>query len=389
MRKICIVTGSRADYGLLSGLISVISDSEDFQLQIIASCMHLSSEFGFTYREIEGDGYVIDEKVEMLLPGDDAVSVSKSIGTGVIAFAEAYKNLDPDLVVILGDRFEALAAAQTAMIANLPIAHIHGGEITEGAIDESIRHAITKMSNLHFVSTTQFKKRVIQMGELPSRVFISGAPGIDNIKKLDSISKQECEEMLNFQLSDTNILITYHPLTIDNSLSIKGIDNLLLAMELISEAKFIITYPNADAGGRVIIEKLKLFSDANSDRVLFIESLGYERYLKTLQHINCVVGNSSSGLIEVPSFNIPTVNIGDRQKGRTRGSTVIDCDESVDSIVKSVRLALSDSFKAKCLDQVNPYGEGNASNIIIETLKNIDFAKIVRKPFHHIGEYKL
>ena len=331
MRKICVVTGSRADYGLLSGVMSAISDSNDFHLQVIASCMHLSEDFGFTYKEIESDGFVIDEKVDMLVPGDDAISVSKSVGNGVIAFAEAYVRLNPDLVVILGDRFEALAAAQTAMIANLPIAHIHGGEITEGAIDESIRHSITKMSNLHFASTAQYAQRVIQMGELPSRVFISGAPGIDNITKMDIISRQECEKMLDFRLSETNILITYHPLTITNSAS-NGIDNLLSAMELLSDAVFIITYPNADAGGRDIIEKLKLFSDANPDRVLFIESLGYERYLKTLQHIDCVVGNSSSGLIEVPSFNIPTVNIGDRQKGRIRGSTVIDCDESVDSI---------------------------------------------------------
>ena len=388
MRKICVVTGSRADYGLLSGVMSAVSDSNDFHLQVIASCMHLSEDFGFTYKEIESDGFVIDEKVDMLVPGDDAISVSKSVGNGVIAFAEAYVRLNPDLVVILGDRFEALAAAQTAMIANLPIAHIHGGEITEGAIDESIRHSITKMSNLHFASTAQYAQRVIQMGELPSRVFISGAPGIDNITKMDMISRQECEKMLDFRLSETNILITYHPLTITNSAS-NGIDNLLSAMELLSDAVFIITYTNADAGGRDIIEKLKLFSDANPDRVLFIESLGYERYLKTLQHIDCVVGNSSSGLIEVPSFNIPTVNIGDRQKGRIRGSTVIDCDESVDSIVRSVRLALSDSFKAAWSEEVNPYGEGNAAQIILEALRNIDFTQVVRKPFHHVGEYQL
>ena len=386
MRKICVVTGSRADYGLLSGLMSAISDSKDFHLQIIASCMHLSAEFGFTYKEIESDGFVIDEKIEMLVPGDDAISVSKSVGTGVIGFADAYERLDPDLVVILGDRFEALAAAQTAMITNLPIAHIHGGEITEGAIDESIRHAITKMSNLHFVSTEQFAQRVIQMGELPSRVFVSGATGIDNITKMELISRQECEQMLNFQLSDTNILITYHSVTIPNSVS-NGIQNLLSAIEFLPDATFIITYPNADAGGRAIIEKLKSFSKANSDRVLFIESLGYKRYLKTLQHMSCVVGNSSSGLIEVPSFKIPTVNIGDRQKGRTRGATVIDCDESISSIVRSVRLALSTSFKSTLSEVINPYGKGKATQIILETLKITDFTNIVRKPFHHVGGY--
>ena len=309
MYKICVVTGTRADYGLLSGTISALNSSNDFELQIIASCMHLSAEFGFTYKEIERDGYVINEKIEMLCPGDDALSVSKSMGNGVIAFAAAYAKLKPDMIIILGDRFEALSAAQTAMISNIPIAHIHGGEITEGAIDESIRHAITKMSNLHFVSTLEFKRRVIQLGELPERVFVSGAPGIDNIKKMPQITKQKCEEILNYKFSKRNFLVTYHPLTI-GSFKKDFIDNLLIALNNFSDVGIIFTGSNADVGGKFITKKLKLYASQNGSRVMFSESLGYDKYLKTLQHVDCVIGNSSSGLLEAPSFKIPTINIG-------------------------------------------------------------------------------
>ena len=263
---------------------------------------------------------------------------------------------------------------------NFPIAHIHGGEITEGAVDESIRHAITKMSHLHFVSTPKFAKRVVQMGELPSRVFVSGAPGIDNIMNMPPISKKACEQLLNFPLSEKNFLVTYHPVTIP-TVPDKGVDNLLLALEKFPEANLIITSPNADAGGRVIINKLKAFADANPKRTLFVESLGYERYLKTLQHMDCVIGNSSSGLIEAPSFKIPIINIGDRQKGRTRSLAVIDCDDSLDSIVQAIETSLSETFKSTAEKSINPYGQGKAAETIVDTLKKIDFNQLLRKPF--------
>ena len=238
MRNICVITGTRADYGLLSGIMYAIKSSDEFELQIIASCMHLSEDFGLTYKEIERDGYIINEKIDMLLPGNSTLSVSKSIGKGVIAFADAYERLKPDLIIILGDRFEALSAAQTAMIANIPIAHIHGGEVTEGAIDESIRHAITKMSNLHFVSTLEFKKRVIQLGEQPDRIVVSGAPGLDNIKNMQKISKKKCENILNYKFLKRNFLITYHPETIQSSAEV-CIDNLLIALNHFPDAGII------------------------------------------------------------------------------------------------------------------------------------------------------
>ena len=380
MRKVCVVTGTRADYGLLSGLMRELKNDSDFELQVVASCMHLSSDFGYTYREIEQDGFYIDAKIDMLVSGDTPASVTKSIAFGVSKFTDAFSLLVPDLVVILGDRFEALAAAQTAMMLSFPIAHIHGGEITEGSVDESIRHAITKMSHLHFVSTSEFEKRVVQMGELPSRVFVSGALGIDNIKNMSPISRKACEKLLNFSLSDKNFLVTYHPVTIPTAPD-SGVDNLLLALEKYPEVNLIVTFPNADAGGRVIINKLKKFSDANPERVLFVESLGHKRYLKTLQHMDCVIGNSSSGLIEAPSFNIPIINIGDRQKGRTRALAVIDCDDSADSIVQAIETSLSEEFKSMVEKSINPYGQGNAAEIIIETLKKIDFDQLLRKPF--------
>jgi len=383
MRNICVITGTRADYGLLSGIMYAIKSSDEFELQIIASCMHLSEDFGLTYKEIERDGYIINEKIDMLLPGNSTLSVSKSIGKGVIAFADAYERLKPDLIIILGDRFEALSAAQTAMIANIPIAHIHGGEVTEGAIDESIRHAITKMSNLHFVSTLEFKKRVIQLGEQPDRIVVSGAPGLDNIKNMQKISKKKCENILNYKFLKRNFLITYHPETIQSSAEV-CIDNLLIALNHFPDAGIIFTGPNADVGGNLIMEKLKNYASENSPRVTFFNSLGYDKYLKTLQHIDCVIGNSSSGLIEAPSFKIPTINIGDRQKGRIRASSVIDCDETVDGIIAGIREGLSDTFKYKLRHNINPYGDGNAAKIIMQTIKEIKFNKLLRKPFYDI-----
>lgn len=384
MRKVCVVTGTRAEYGLLSGLMNALQDSADFELQIIASSMHLSPEFGLTYKDIESDGFYIDAKVEMLLSGDSSVATCKSMGLGLISFSDAYQLLLPDIVIILGDRFEALVAAQAAMILKIPIAHLHGGEVTEGAVDESIRHAITKMSNIHFVATAEFRQRIIQMGELPERVIISGAPGIDNIKRITEVDKSAIEKNIGFELGETNFLVTYHPVTLASAAVDNSLDNLFAVLDSYPEAKIIITFPNADAEGRGIIKQLKAYSSANKGRVLLVESLGFTNYLRVLPHMDCVIGNSSSGLLEVPSFRVPTVNIGDRQKGRLRAESVIDCGTSAESIHAAIERALSDLYKKSIKHVKNPYGEGNAINIIVETLMNTDFSSLIRKPFYDI-----
>jgi len=383
--KICVVTGARSEYGLLFPIIKKIGQDSELELQIIASAMHLSPEFGLTSNEIEQDGFRIDYRVDMLLSGDTKSAICKSVGLGVIGFSDAFTNLKPDLVMILGDRFEALAAAQAAMMFRLPIAHIHGGEITEGAMDESIRHAITKMSHLHFCSTEEFRKRIIQMGENPCNVICSGAPGIDNIKNLELLSKVELEKSLNVDLSRRTFLVTFHPETLSELSAEDQVKGLLAALALYEDVQVVITYPNADMFGRTILEKLKSFACEFSGRVCLTESLGYLRYLSILQFTDLVVGNSSSGLIEVPSFAVPTVNIGDRQKGRVRAKSVIDCKNSKEDICRAIELGVSKSFRDSIADVENPYGEGNAADIIISTLKCINPLSLTKKPFFDIG----
>jgi UDP-hydrolysing UDP-N-acetyl-D-glucosamine 2-epimerase len=382
MRKLCVVTGSRSDYGLLSGIIGKINNSKEFELQIIASAMHLTEEYGYTYKEIESDGFNINSKVEMDITGSSTDKIAKSIAKGISGFTDALLSLKPDLVIILGDRFEALAAAQTAMIMKIPIAHIHGGEVTEGAVDESIRHSITKMSNLHFVSTESFKNRLIAMGEQPNRIFISGAPGIDNIKNMINISKEDLEKKLNFKFGKLNFLITFHPVTLSLTKDEQEISELLEGLDYFDEAKIIITFPNADSNSDHIISKLKKYASKNAHRILLVESLGYKRYLQTLKYIDCVIGNSSSGIIEVPSFKIPTINIGDRQKGRPQAKSVINCVNNKEAIIESVKSALSDDFKNQIKSIENIYGKGNSSKIIISTLSKLNFNDYIRKPFY-------
>lgn len=379
-----MVTGSRAEYGLLYWLMKDIQQSTELELQVIASAMHLSPEFGLTYQQIENDGFVINEKIEMLLSGDTSVSITKSIGLGTIGFADAFQHLEPDLVVLLGDRFETLAAAQAAMIAKLPIAHIHGGEVTEGAVDESIRHAITKMSQIHFVATNEFRKRVVQLGEQPKNVFVSGAPGIDNIRRMQLLDLHEFEQSINFKLAKQNFLVTYHPVTLAESADSNSITNLLLALEEFPQAKVIITYPNADAEGRHLIEQIKTYAEKNKERVYLSPSLGQLRYLSALQHVDAVIGNSSSGLLEVPSFKKPTINIGDRQKGRLKAGSVIDCGESTDSIVKAIEIALSDKFSEITTHVNNPYGQGRAVDFILNAITHADLKSLIRKPFYDV-----
>lgn len=384
MRKICVVTGSRAEYGLLSGLMKAIQDAPDLILQIIATNMHLSPEFGLTYKEIEADGYHIDKKVHMLLSSDTANATAKSVGLGTIGFADAYEDLKPDLVVVLGDRYEIISAVSTALFYKIPVAHLHGGEITEGAYDDCIRHAITKMSHLHFTSTEEYRKRVIQLGEQPDRVFNVGAIGIENIKKVPLMSKKELEDSMGFRIGDKCLLVTYHPVTLVDESAEWQSRNLLEALDEFPEYNVIFTMPNSDTNGRIIMQAIREWVLRNSQRSIAFKSLGLKRYLSSLQYVTAVIGNSSSGIIEVPSFGLPTLNIGDRQKGRVAADSIYHCAPNKNGIVKGLKTILSEEFRLKSKDVLNPYEGNNTIGQIFDVIKNYPLDSIVRKSFYDI-----
>ena len=383
-RKVCIVTGTRAEYGLLYWLMKEIQADEALELQIIATGMHLSPEFGLTYKEIEND-FKIDKKVEMLLSSDTAIGISKSMGLAQISFAEKYEELEPDIVVVLGDRYEIFSAVSAAMIARIPIAHLHGGETTEGAFDEAIRHSITKMSHLHFTATEDYKNRVIQLGEQPNRVFNVGGLGIDNIVKLNLLPKQEFEKSINFKLNKSNILITFHPVSLEKSTAHKQFNELLLALDEQKNTTLIFTKTNSDTDGRIINQMIDGYVQKNTDKAVCFTSLGQLRYLSALQYMDMVVGNSSSGLIEVPTFKKATINVGDRQKGRIKASSVIDCLPIKKEILKAFKIALSKEFEGVLQYVENPYGGGGASSKIKSIIKNIDLTGIVKKSFYDLS----
>lgn len=382
MRKVCVVTGSRAEYGILKTLMQAIKDDPQLCLQIIATNQHLSKLQGETYREIENDGFVIDYKVPMAddQASDCANTIAKSIGRGITGFADAYETLKPDILVILGDRYEMLAAASAALIYRIPIAHLHGGEITEGAFDDSIRHSITKMSHLHFTSTDEYRKRVIQLGEQPDRVFNVGALGVENIHKLNPMSRKEIETSLNFELTDKCFLITYHPVTLSTLSNETQVLNLLKALDDYRDFHIIFTYSNSDTDSQIIIRRIREYVDHNSDRCIFIPSLGQRRYLSILNHVNAMIGNSSSGIIEVPSFGVPTLNIGDRQKGRIAASSVINCGYSTDDIRKGIAKALS--YTSSETD--NPYDKEGTCDAILKVIKTYPLDNIVQKQFYDL-----
>ena len=383
-RKICVVTGTRADYGLLQGVMQYIKDGEATMLQIIATGTHLVEEFGHTVDQIEGDGFSVNKKIDMLLASDTPVSISKSMALAQIGFAEAFDELAPDVIVVLGDRYEILSAASAALISGIPLAHIHGGEVTEGAIDESIRHAVTKMSHIHFAATIDYKNRIIQMGENPDHVFHVGAPGLDHIDTLDLLDTQELSKTLQFSLDKPYGLVTYHPVTLPEQSNLDALNELLSAIDNLPDMQFIITYPNADTFGRQLIERLKDYSQNNS-RLLLSQSLGQLRYLSAIKNSTFVLGNSSSGIIEAPSLGKPTINIGDRQKGRVAAESVIHCKEDRDSILNAINFALSSEGQAKAQNIVNPYRKGNASAQIFKHLLEINLQKVKRKPFFDIS----
>jgi UDP-N-acetylglucosamine 2-epimerase (non-hydrolysing)/GDP/UDP-N,N'-diacetylbacillosamine 2-epimerase (hydrolysing) len=385
-RKICVITGSRAEYGLLYWLIREIGEDPELELQIIVTGAHLSPEFGLSYKKIEEDGFNINEKLEILLSSDTAIGMAKSLGLGIIGFADVLQRLQPDILVLLGDRYEILAAAQAAMLARIPIVHIAGGEITEGAVDESIRHSITKMSHLHFVAAETYRKRVIQLGEDPTRVFNYGSTGLDNIKRISLLDRQELEKELNFELGKIYFLVTYHPVTLEKS-SDDGVRELLTALNDYPDAHVIITGSNADRGGRIINDMLESYALKNKERVLLCKSLGQLKYLSALKHCHVVIGNSSSGIIEAPAMNKATVNIGSRQQGRLKADSIIDCKETRQDIIKAIDRALSAEFQAKIAEVQSLYGNCDASGRIKEELKHTNLTNIVKKRFYDIEFY--
>lgn len=384
-RKICIVTGTRAEYGLLYWLMKEIQGDPSLELQIVATGMHLSPEFGLTYKKIEEDGFTINEKVAMLLSSDTPVGIAKSIGLGVIGFADAIARQKPDIMVVLGDRFEILAAAQAALVARIPIAHIHGGETTEGAIDEAIRHAITKMSHFHFTAAEPYRRRVIQLGEAPERVMNYGAPGHDNIKKLKLLNRAAFEKAINFSLGKMSFLVTYHPVTLSDARPAQSFKELTNALDQFPEAKIIFTKANADTAGRTINYNIEKYVEQNPQRAKVFTSMGQLLYLSAVKNADIVIGNSSSGIIEAPSLLRPTVNIGQRQQGRLKADSIIDCAEKERAIVAAIKKGLSMEFKKVLKVTKNPYGSGNASLKIKEFLKKASLENILMKKFYDVN----
>lgn len=381
--KITVFTGTRAEYGLLFWLLHDIKNDPELDLQLLVSGTHLSPEFGNTFQQIETDGFQIDEKVEMLLSSDSAVGTVKSMGLGIIGFSEALSRLNPDLLIVLGDRFEALAVAQTALIMQIPILHIHGGEITEGAFDDSIRHAITKLSYLHATSTDESRQRVIQLGESPDRVKNVGAIGLEHLNRLTLLTLEKVSQTLNFKIKKPYFVVTYHASTYGEENAIASFTALLDALNQFQTYQIILTYPNADEGGREIIKKIEYYAQINPLRVFAIPSLGQLRYLSLISQCVAVIGNSSSGIIEVPAYDVPTVNIGSRQKGRIAAKSVINVAPITSDIIAAINVAITKSYKHEGEVIDHPYGDGDVSRKIIKMIKSLKY--IPSKVFYNIN----
>lgn len=384
MRKICFVTGTRADYGIMTRLMKEISHSPEACLQIIATNMHLSPEHGMTVNEIIADGFCVDARIDSLLSGDSPASTVKSMGLVEIGIADAYSRLRPDLVVILGDRYEMLAAASAALIFRIPIAHLYGGETTEGAYDDCIRHAITKLSSLHFTSTEPYARRLIRMGEDPKNVFYVGSLGVESIRNEKVMTLQELENAIGFSLGDKYVVATFHPVTNQPGEERKQASALLESLdEIIKQGwKVLFTMPNSDTGGRTVAALIREWAAKNKDSVFAVSSLGRLRYYSALKHASAAVGNSSSGLIEVPSFGIPTLNIGDRQKGRAHGTSVLNCPAEKEAILKGLHTVLSDEFRHDAISATNPYEKAGTLETILDKLLHHPLPST--KSFHEI-----
>jgi GDP/UDP-N,N'-diacetylbacillosamine 2-epimerase (hydrolysing) len=386
MRKICVYTSGRMDYGLLRGVMKEIQASNNLELQIIASGMHLSSEFGKTVDEMIEDGFHPHEKVEILLSSDTPVGICKAMGLAMIGYGEAIQRLQPDIIVLLGDRFETFCMAAAAQVCRVPIAHIHGGETTQGAIDEAFRHSITKMAHLHFASCEPYRQRIIQLGESPERVFNVGALGVENIKKMSIMSRQELFESIGFNLDEPYFVVTFHPVTLEKGASGIQFKNLLHVLEQFSDRKVIFTKTNADTDGRVINEMIDRFAERHSERCMAIESLGMKRYLSAVKYAQAVIGNSSSGILEVPAFKVPTVNIGDRQKGRIHAESVIDCIPESQAIKAAILKSFDPLFRSSLQSLQNPYEKEGTAAEIRNVLEMTDFENILKKSFYVFNE---
>lgn len=386
MKKICIVTATRAEYGLLKPIIDKIYKSEMAELKLVVTGMHLSPEFGLTYKEIEEDGYPIEQKIEMLLSSDTSTGITKSMGVALMGFSDYFSSNRPDIIVILGDRYEMLMAAVAAMIARIPIAHLYGGEKTEGAVDEAIRHSITKMSHLHFTATEEYRKRVIQLGEQPDRVYNVGALGVENARKVSLLSKEELEHQIGFHFSKPTIMVTYHPVTLEMLTARAQFADILSVVDSHKEISVVFTKANADTDGRIINQMIDDYVKENSDRCVAYASLGQRKYLSALQYVDAVLGNSSSGLIEVPSFHIPTINIGDRQRGRVCAESVISCRNTAQEIDRALQRALSAEFRKSLTVMQNPYEKEGTSDKVVEIIGNVlDNGIEMKKSFYDIS----
>lgn len=383
-RKICVVTTSRAEYGLLFWLMRSVKKDEKLELQIIVSGAHLMEKFGNTERQIKNDGFDINEKFEISLTSEKLVDVTSAMSKALIGFSKAFKRLKPDIIVLLGDRYEILSAATSALIEGIPVAHIHGGEITEGAFDDAFRHSITKMSHLHFTSTEVYKRRVIQLGEDPGSVFNVGGLGIESINRIVFLSKEDLEKSLNICFAKRNLLITYHPVTLNYDSSGKDVKELFSALDELENTNLIFTLPNADPGHEKIIKMINDYTGKKPDNRFVFKSLGQQRYLSALKYVDCVIGNSSSGIIEVPSFKKATINIGDRQKGRIAADSVINCKPGKKSITDAINKIYSDDFQDLLNKVKNPYDSGNSSEKIHKILKSVNLNNILKKKFFDI-----
>ena len=385
-RKVCVITGSRADYGLLRWLLQGIKEHEGMALQLVVTGAHLSPEFGHTYRDIESDGFHIDRRVEVLTSSDTAVGVAKSMGLGLIAFADVFHDLQPDLLLLLGDRYEIFSAAAAALVAKIPVAHLHGGELTEGAFDDSLRHAITKMASLHFVAAPEYRARVIQLGEPPERVFMVGGLGVDNIHRMQLLNRGELSASLGFEFGAKSLLVTFHPVTLGRVDSEYQMAELLAALSCLQDTQLLFTMPGADNGSRGLTRMVAAFVQKNANAKA-VESLGQHRYMSCVAQVDAVVGNSSSGLTEVPSFKKATVNIGDRQQGRLKAHSVIDCEPDRQSIAAAIARVYQTDFQLQVHSAANPYGNGGATAAILKILETHPLDQICHKKFHdiHVG----
>jgi GDP/UDP-N,N'-diacetylbacillosamine 2-epimerase (hydrolysing) len=385
-RTVCVVTGSRAEYGLLRWVMHGIAEAADLTLQLVVTGSHLSPEFGLTYQQIEQDGFTIDRRVEMLLSSDTAAGITKSMGLGLIGFADAFAELRPDVVLIVGDRFEMLSVAAAALMARIPLAHAHGGETTEGALDESIRHAITKLSHLHFVAAEPYRRRVLQLGEDPGRVFLVGGLGVDNIRRLDLLDRGALAAALGVELRPRMLLVTYHPPTLADRPATEQLRALLESLRRLEDTTLIITTPNADAEGRALRSMLEEFV-AHEDAAHLYDSLGQLLYLSCMRHADAVVGNSSSGLIEAPALGKPTIDIGDRQRGRVSAGSVIHCEPESSAISAALERINDPAFRRALADVTSPYGTGGASDEVVRRLRSVPLDDILVKPFHDVQEH--